>query len=147
MWTGGLLSIDGTSANSPAFGQNTWIASWVYIIAGSTSKLALLVFYLRISPQRLFRLSVYTAMCFISCYTIGLIFPTLFGCRPIERSFNALIKEANCINAGALYIAMAVFNVVSDVILFILPIPMVFGLQMPLRQRLGLFFVFGIGSA
>lgn len=110
-------------------------------------KLALCIFYLRISPQRWLRISVFATMTIISCYTIGLFFAFVFGCQPIEKNYNALITEGHCIDAAALYISTAVVNIMSDVMLFILPMPMIFNLQMPLKQKLGLFFMFGIGSA
>lgn len=93
------------------------------------------------------RWSVFFTMFFIASYSIGLLFSFIFSCTPMERNYNALITTGSCIDAPALYIATAAFNVVSDIMLFILPIPMVYGLQMPLKQKLGLFFVFGIGSA
>lgn len=85
-------------------------------------------------------------MVFIVGYTIGIFFSLLFACNPVEKSFNALVTEGTCISTASLYIATAVFNIASDVVLFVLPLPMISGLQMPRKQKLGLVFIFGIGS-
>ncbi|KAK8044185.1 Satratoxin biosynthesis SC1 cluster protein 4 [Apiospora rasikravindrae] len=98
-------------------------------------------------PKKSFRYLVAATMAFIASYTIGLFFSFLFSCDPMRRSWDVLETEGKCINQAALYIATAVANIVSDVILFVLPIPLVVKLHMPKMQKIGLFFVFAIGSA
>jgi hypothetical protein len=126
--------------------QVVYIASWVYVLSGSFAKIALLVFYLRLSPQRWFRYSVFATLGIIVAYTTGIFFSLIFACDPIERSFDITITTGSCINSAALYIATAAANITSDVILFVLPIPMVVKLQVPLKQKIGLMFIFGVGS-
>ncbi|KAK8069943.1 hypothetical protein PG994_006559 [Apiospora phragmitis] len=123
-----------------------WVAAIIYTLTGSFAKLSLLVVYIRLSPQKSFRYCVAATMAFITSYTIGLFFSFIFSCNPMSRSWNVLETEGSCINQAALYIATAVANIVSDVILFVLPIPLVIKLHMPRMQKIGLFFVFAIGS-
>lgn len=85
-------------------------------------------------------------MIFIAGYSMGIFFSLIFSCMPIAKSFDISVTGGRCISTAALYIATAVFNIASDIILFILPIPMVVGLQMRWKQKLGLLFIFGIGS-
>ncbi|KAF3765348.1 hypothetical protein M406DRAFT_16195, partial [Cryphonectria parasitica EP155] len=126
---------------------NLWISSPIYIVAGSCTKLALLVFYLKLSPSTWMRWSIFGTIMFIVSYSIGIFFCLVFACNPVEKAFNVYITSGSCISPPALYIATAIFNIVSDVILFFLPIPMVLGLHyMPLKQKLGLLGIFGIGS-
>ncbi|KAK8085696.1 hypothetical protein PG997_006967 [Apiospora hydei] len=126
--------------------QAVWVAAIIYTLTGSFAKLSLLVVYIRLSPQKTFRYLVAATMAFIASYTIGLFFSFLFSCNPMRRSWDVLETEGKCINQAALYIATAVANIVSDVILFVLPIPLVVKLHMPKMQKIGLFFVFAIGS-
>lgn len=49
-------------------------------------------------------------------------------------------------DAGVLYMATAVSNIITDVILFILPTPMVWRLEMSRAQRIGAIVIFAIGS-
>jgi hypothetical protein len=70
----------------------------------------------------------------------------LFACNPVARSWDATITGGKCINQPSLYIATAVANILSDIILFVLPIPMVVKLQIPLMQKIGLGVIFTIGS-
>lgn len=85
-------------------------------------------------------------MIFIIGYSVGIFFSLLFACNPIEMSFNVLVTEGTCISAAGLYIATAVANVASDLILLVLPLPMIAGLQMPQKVKFILVVIFGIGS-
>jgi hypothetical protein len=114
-------------------------------VGGSFAKVSLLIFYLRLSPQMWFKLSVWATLIFIGGYTIGIFFALIVACDPIASSYNITIM-GECINRPALYIATAVVNIMSDIILFCLPLPFVIKLQVPRRQKLGLLFIFLLGS-
>ncbi|WAO86599.1 Hypothetical protein NCS54_00387900 [Fusarium falciforme] len=129
-----------------AYLMDVYLAAFIYILCGSLSKLALLIFYLRLSPQRWFRIATWSTIVFISGYTVGIFFACIFSCKPIAMSWDVTITDGVCINRPSLYIATAVANIISDVILFFLPIPMVIKLQIPPRQKIGLVIIFGIGS-
>ncbi|CAH0050885.1 unnamed protein product [Clonostachys solani] len=125
---------------------DTYIAAFLYPICGSFAKLSLLVFYLQLSPQKWFKMATWATIAIIIGYTIGINLPLIFACQPIQKSWDATITHGHCLNLPSLYIATAVANIVSDVILFILPLPMVVGLHIPRRQKIGLVIIFGIGS-
>ncbi|KAI1050182.1 hypothetical protein LB506_001622 [Fusarium annulatum] len=126
--------------------QDVYLAAFIYVLCGSLAKLALLMFYFRLSPQRWFKISVWSTAVFISGYTIGIFFAVMFACHPIAMNWDVTITEGKCINRPGLYIATAITNIISDVILFILPLPMVLQLQMPFKQKVGLMGIFTIGS-
>lgn len=71
----------------------------------------------------------------------------LFACNPIQRSWDVTITEGSCIDRPKLYIAIAALQIMSDIGLIIMPIPMIYRLQMPLRQKIGLLVMFVIGSS
>ncbi|KAF4972287.1 hypothetical protein FSARC_1123 [Fusarium sarcochroum] len=126
--------------------MDVYLAAFIYVLCGSLAKLALLIFYLRLSPQRWFKMATWSAIVIICGYTIGIFFAGIFACAPIAMSWDVTITEGTCINRPGLYIATAAVNIISDVILFILPLPMVFKLQMPFKQKIGLMCIFTIGS-
>lgn len=123
-----------------------YLAASLYVICGSLAKIALLIFYLRLSPQRWFKMATWSAIVLISGYTAGIFFPLVFACRPIAMNWDATITDGVCLNRPSLYIATAVANIASDLVLFILPIRMVMQLQIPRRQKFGLLGIFCIGS-
>ncbi|TID16877.1 integral membrane protein [Venturia nashicola] len=77
----------------------------------------------------------------------GIFFSVLFACKPFAASWDpTLLPTAICVNRGAIYIATAVMGVVTDVVLFAIPIPTIWGLQMPTKQKIGLTAMFAVGS-
>ncbi|MCJ1252151.1 hypothetical protein MMC30_009389 [Trapelia coarctata] len=73
---------------------------------------------------------------------IGLV--TIFQCTPRERIWNPLIP-GTCVNEYAVFISGASMNLVSDLILLILPLHSVWKLQMKLKRKLQVSAVFATG--
>lgn len=122
-------------------------ASVIYVPCLAFAKLSLLFLYHRLSPQRHFRTVVHIVMCIVTGYSFALIFVLIFSCRPIQMGWDAAITDGECVNRPAVYIATAIVNIVTDLCILVLPIPMVAKLKMPRRQKLGLMAMFIIGSA
>lgn len=110
-------------------------------------KISLLTFYLHLSPQKWFRTAVWASIVVVALYTIVITFMMFFNCSPPQKQFDFSITGGSCIDAAILYMATAVSNIITDVMLFLLPIPMVYQLHMPRPQKAGAIIVFGIGSA
>lgn len=80
-------------------------------------------------------------------YNIALIFPLIFTCTPVMKNFDVFITAGSCLNRTPLYMATAVLNMATDIILLVLPVPMIVKLQMPRVQKAGLICIFCVGSA
>jgi len=65
-------------------------------------------------------------------------------CLPFEKLWTPAIP-GHCINIKAFWTANPALNIVFDIVIFILPIPLLWGLKLPKRQRLGLVGVFALG--
>jgi hypothetical protein len=72
------------------------------------------------------------------------IFGFMFMCTPVNYFWNKSI-EGHCFNSKWVYFTNAPFNIVTDFVLFGLPLPILWDLQLPRRQKMGLVFLFGIG--
>ncbi|KAM5349464.1 hypothetical protein ACJ41O_005969 [Fusarium nematophilum] len=123
----------------------SYIAAPVYMLCNGFIKLSLLTFYFHLSPQKWFRIAVWFGVAVVGLYTVIITTMMFFMCNPPRKAFNFKL-EGTCINAGILYMATAVSNIVTDVMLFVLPIPMIYNLHMPKVQKFGAIVVFGIGS-
>ncbi|KAH7129265.1 hypothetical protein EDB81DRAFT_907337, partial [Dactylonectria macrodidyma] len=123
----------------------SYIAAPVYMLCNGFTKLSLLTFYLHLSPQKWFRVSVWISIVIVAIYTIVITFMMLFVCNPPRKAFDFKV-EGTCTDAAILYMATAVSNIVTDVMLFLLPIRMIYMLHMPKVQKFGAIVVFGIGS-
>lgn len=122
------------------------VCSILYIPLMALAKFSLLLFYRKLSLERWYKYAVYAAMAFIISYSIALAFALIFACTPLEKNWDITITTGTCINKGQLYLSTAGLNAGTDVILLILPIPMIIKLHVPVVQKVGLILMFGIGS-
>ena len=78
-------------------------------------------------------------------YAFSTIFVDIFLTIPINAHWNPKVKPRHQVNTITLYKVNAWFNIVTDCILFVIPLTVVWRLQMPLMRRLGLSAIFGFG--
>jgi hypothetical protein len=74
----------------------------LYYFALCLTKLSILLQYLRVFPQRNFRIACYTLMAVIFAYSAGTGFSAMFACTPIARFWNPSI-EGTCLNKMAVW--------------------------------------------
>ncbi|KAF1833323.1 hypothetical protein BDW02DRAFT_552717 [Decorospora gaudefroyi] len=122
------------------------VASILYCPFLASAKFSLLFFYLRLSHLRWFRICVYASMFLVVSYSTAFVFPLAFACTPVKRNWDVTVTEGSYIDRTPLYMATAVLNMVTDILLLVLPMPMVFKLHMPRAQKAGLTCIFSVGS-
>ncbi|KAF5710904.1 monocarboxylate transporter 8 [Fusarium mundagurra] len=126
---------------------SSYIAAPAFIICNGLTKSSLLTFYLQVSPQRWFRRAIFVTITFVVLYTIIIASLLLFGCQPRETAWDPyLFASGKCIDYAVMYIIIAVANIISDIILFAIPMPMIVRLKMPLGQKIGLGIMLGIAT-
>lgn len=108
-------------------------------------KLSILLFYLRINPDRVFRRLAYAIGAFEITYILISIGIQIFGCSPVARSWDFYIP-GSCVNKKDYFYVQAVFNIVTDFATLLLPIRMCVRLQLPTRQKWMLGLTFAVGS-
>ncbi|ROW07619.1 hypothetical protein VPNG_06795 [Cytospora leucostoma] len=127
----------------------SWIVPWVYILCWSLAKISLLTVYFRLSPFGWFRTCTVTALVLVVCHTIVLMFCTVLSCIPIKKSWdiNYPLGEGRCFDLVALYMSVAIVNIITDAILLLMPIPLIMGLNMPEMKKPLVLVVFIFASA
>ncbi|KAF4626928.1 hypothetical protein G7Y89_g11229 [Cudoniella acicularis] len=119
--------------------------SFLYGIGTLFIKASILFFYLRLPSKRLFKIITYLVM-FVMCgYCLFGAFTWLFMCRPIEKYWN-LEVAGTCLNFKTAFLVGGSMNVVTDVVMLLLPIWVLRPLQLPLRQKLGVIVILMTGS-
>lgn len=67
-------------------------------------------------------------------------------CRPLAFNWDQTIPGGHCGNEMAAYIAAHTINFVLDVSLAILPMPVLWGLQMSTRKKVEISIMFSLGT-
>ncbi|KAI1412961.1 hypothetical protein F5Y13DRAFT_162195 [Hypoxylon sp. FL1857] len=65
-------------------------------------------------------------------------------CKPYEKNWNSLLP-GTCVDYKPIDVASAIFNLVADVLIFILPQKVIWSLRMSLNRKIGLSIVFTMG--
>ena len=108
-------------------------------------KISICLFYLRIFSVRRFRIICWIVMAFVVCWGIMVILVAFFICHPFAYSSHSEIHKGSCPNESTIFITSCVLDLVTDLCVFALPLPMIWNLHAPLATRAALFSIFGLG--
>lgn len=128
--------------------QWIYISSAFYLPSILGYRIALLLMYLRLfGVNQTFRYATWAVMFFVTSYLTSNIITLIFGCSPIAKYWKS-DEPGHCLNLVMADHAYGSMNVVSDVLLFLLPLPMVWQLNLTRKDKWGVALVFmgGIGN-
>jgi hypothetical protein len=123
-----------------------WVAQTPYKIVVALNKISVIFLYMRIFIGQRFRWLCYGALAIVVSSGIATVFATVFQCVPIEKSWNKNIQHGTCIDSSSFWLANAVLNISTDVIVLALPIREVAKLQLRLRDKVMLHSLFLLGG-
>ncbi|KAF6828178.1 integral membrane protein [Colletotrichum plurivorum] len=130
---------------SPPFLLTTLGITITYSTSVSFSKLSILTFYLRLSPERKFRWTVFVLIGIVSAYTVVYQILIIFQCQPVSMSWDINAK-GTCIGKMIPMMTLSAANIVIDIIILLIPVKVVWSLQMARRQKVSLVFLFATGG-
>lgn len=117
-----------------------------YSTAITFTKLSIITTYLRIFPRGLYlRRIIYAVTAVVIGFWISSIFAIIFTCVPVQAAWDYSITNAKCFGVLHYFYVAAGFNIGTDLLLCISPIPTLWALSMPRSQRLVLCMLFGMG--
>lgn len=79
------------------------------------------------------------------CWFVSVFLEEMLLCRPLAFNWDPRIEGGNCANRPAAYLATGIINLLTDIMVLCLPVPMVWNLQLPKRKKFALSTVFGVG--
>lgn len=109
-------------------------------------KLAILVLYLRIFTKRRDRIACWIIGALMVANCVGAMGAGFFICIPLEFLWNKTIHGGHCININAWYRWRSVMNVLTDVAMLVLPVPVIWKIQISKTVKIGIIFTLGTGS-
>ncbi|KAL8692158.1 MAG: hypothetical protein Q9218_002754 [Villophora microphyllina] len=84
-------------------------------------------------------------MAFNFLFLISTILAECLICRPLSYRWDLDIMGASCGDEQALTMYTGGLNLLQDVIVVFMPMPIIWGLQMAPHKKLGVMCIFGIG--
>ncbi|KAF2877639.1 hypothetical protein BDV95DRAFT_154064 [Massariosphaeria phaeospora] len=118
----------------------------LYAVNVNLPKLAILVLYKRLFPIRSTHIIIYLIAGILVGGSIANVATALAACQPFEANYNPTVPGAKCINKDAFFIWASVPNMITDLVMLILPLPIVWGLHNTKWVKIGLTLTFLVGS-
>jgi hypothetical protein len=135
--------------------QKIFAEQLLWLFDAMLVKLALLSFYFRVFAlaSRGARYAVLAAMGVVAVFYAGYAATLLAGCMPrrgVDDHGHAMhryvLGQARCTRlSSARWMALSLFNLASDVCLALVPVRLLWALQMPRLHKLGLSALFTLG--
>ena len=108
-------------------------------------KFSIILFYLRIFPNQWFITTCKIMLAFIGINGLGWILLSCLRCRPITANWDMYSVNTACSDNEKFVLAFYVINVFQDLVILILPIPLLASIKVKLGRKLGLMAIFCVG--
>ncbi|KAL1894034.1 hypothetical protein Sste5346_006176 [Sporothrix stenoceras] len=126
------------------FFQCLWATIPVYNLSLIFSKLSIIFQYKHVFAVAIVQKICFFFLIFLGIYGCWAFFGSVFMCVPVPFFWGE--GEGHCLNKLAFWFSNASINIATDIAIIVLPMPLIKGLQIPLRQKVILMFVFAFGT-
>ncbi|CEJ57260.1 hypothetical protein PMG11_05960 [Penicillium brasilianum] len=124
--------------------QYLWLSIPFYNLSLILSKLSILVLFIRIFRSRKFLLCTYSTMALLIVAGLWMVISGFLFCIPVHAFWSVHHKD-HCLPEGPVWYANAAMQIFTDLVILILPMPLLSKLHLPRRQKVGTMLVFGVG--
>ncbi|PWY68578.1 hypothetical protein BO94DRAFT_569878 [Aspergillus sclerotioniger CBS 115572] len=121
-----------------------WITIPLYNLSLTLTKLSLVFLYRRLFPTKVYRILLTITLVFVIISGLWMVFSTLLFCIPVSAFWNKSLPRT-CLPADVVWCLNAGLQITTDLILVILPLPILARLKLPKRQKLALLVIFALG--
>jgi hypothetical protein len=72
----------------------------------------------------------------LALYYVAITFVKIFICKPVQKFWNPKVP-GTCLNSNTIFISDCIVSLITDFVILISPLPVIWGLQMDLKRKLG----------
>lgn len=94
--------------------------------------------------MRLYRNVVWVAIAIVSIGHLGSALSLIFACDPVQKSWKPRLP-GTCLPDGPSFTAYATLTIVSDIVVTIIPLPLLLQVKVACGRKIGLVVVFALG--
>lgn len=112
------------------------------------TKTSISLFYLTLSKNhRVFKWATVATLIVVNVAGLALTLLNIFQCRPVGAAFDDPIRpNAKCIDIVTLYLSSAPVNIITDLALLFLPMPILTSIRLPRNEKIILIVTFSFGA-
>ncbi|RAK83597.1 hypothetical protein BO79DRAFT_241027 [Aspergillus costaricaensis CBS 115574] len=124
-----------------------WATRLLYVLGLCFIKLSLLWFYLRLETRRFMLWLVYSVIFIVLGVSISSFFVDTISCIPPSKFWNSA-KSGHCMSTASqqkFYEVNGILVIVMDILIWAVPIPMLWRVRISLRKKIAVLGVFSVG--
>lgn len=121
----------------------------LYLLGIMCTKCAILVFYTQLfGVNRRFRWLCFGMMGCVVTYCVVFFFIEAFNCNPVAKVWHSLSFQgpSTCFDNSFVEFVIGGFNIGTDLVILVMPIPLILRLQMNFSRKVGLLLIFSTGA-
>ena len=120
-------------------------ADIVWAAANTSVRISVLHFYMTVfRSNRTFLTVAYAVFVLVVAFGVGIVISDVLTCRPLAKYWDPR-QSGLCESPRASALALSSCNIIADVLIVLLPLPMVWGLQITTRRKIELSIIFALG--
>ena len=108
-------------------------------------KISILHLYVTIFPNPTFRKICYVMMAVSTVFFVTILLEVFLLCMPFVYNWDKTI-EGTCGNQTLALLMIGSANLIIDAIIVVLPLPLLWRLQLPIWKKIGLLVMFSLGA-
>lgn len=132
--------------NIEKFLKMLWIIYYIFDTGTAVSKTSALFFYARVFSvnNSRFKYALWVVHAMNAAWLLAILLSVTFMCNPIQRAWQPALP-GTCLNTGILWTGSGVTSLIIDVIILVMPLPMLWKLQMKTISKIQIIGVFMCG--
>jgi hypothetical protein len=124
--------------------QDFYLSIVMYCAALLFIKLTFLFQYYRVLAVQKMRNVYIASIIVVGGWALSQVFVGIFMCNPVSGFWDSSIKST-CIPTTTQWYVNAAGNIITDVVVFALPLPAIWSLNLPKPSKIVLLFIFSLG--
>ena len=125
--------------------QLNLILQTLWAIAVALIRSSIILLYIRIFPARSFRHTCYAILTLNGTFSLGAVLTVWLICAPRGCKWDFGLNCDACGYGGLVGILSATISLLLDITVVLLPTPVLWGLQMPVKKKVMISGMFGLG--
>ncbi|KAL8913532.1 MAG: hypothetical protein Q9172_007265 [Xanthocarpia lactea] len=112
------------------------------------TKTSICLFYLTLAKNhQIFKWTTIATLVVVNVAGLALTLLNIFQCRPVDGALREDVPEhVKCLDIIALYLSSAPINIITDLALLFLPMPILTAMRLPRNEKLILIVTFSFGA-
>jgi len=138
-WSGGLL----VHADHVSKTQAQWVVGLLYQLSLAAAKISILLLYIRVLKHQYACWAAWGMLVVVVGYNIFGLVEDFIICAPLAAYWDPSV--GSCQPPGSVMWALICLHIATDFLIFLIPLPVVFRMKLPLKQKIGLSLTFALG--